>query len=398
MGAIIMSMTRIVTACALLLVLLLPAPVPAKDFSFQDIKTNKYNRYLDIYDYLLPSLVFLYLMDMRSDSHDRAIEKVVEFVNFYSTPSMFQQYEGLGSDSVGVRNLSLMLASGNMFCSEQAYLGAQALQPIFQKLAYRDVRHHTFFEVARDDHWYIVDPMFDMRIRNRQGQIASFEDIQSYLAGDREALQLPDEPSPRTKTYLALFPEKVFTAVRHPFGGHIEMPRSVLMGLNPNFDAKVLEEFGPCSIEEERCWQYLQEQSNKILVQGLAAKDPVRFVQQVQDFFLDAIASELEQGISDLKGFNPDMYRARQLQLFGRHEQALEILEQLEQTEQVKFYAAQCYFLGKDEELFVELAEALKENIFYRYMYHQLTGSWLLKSDPETMPSFGYRLMDSDLR
>ena len=273
-----------------------------------------------------------------------------------------------------------------------------ALQPIFTKLAYRDVRNHTFFEVAQGNHWYIIDPMFDMRIRNGQGRIASFEDIQRYLGGDRKALQLSAEPSPRTKTYLELFAEEVSTPVRHPFGGHVEASRSCLIGIDPKADAIVQKEDGPCSIEQERCWQYLQKVSNKILIKGIKAKDQVRFVWEVQDFFLKAISMELQQGISDLEGFNPDMYLARQLQFFGRHDPALRIFEHLEQTAQVKFYTAQSHFLKKDKDRFVQLADALKENIFYRYMYRQLTGSWLLESDAETMISFGYRLVDYDLR
>ena len=94
-------MMRNIAVYAFIIALLLPVPAVSGEFSLQDIKTTKHNRYIDIYDYVLPHLITLSLVDMRSGNRDLAVEKVVRFINFYSTPSMFQQYEGLGSDSVG---------------------------------------------------------------------------------------------------------------------------------------------------------------------------------------------------------------------------------------------------------------------------------------------------------
>ena len=215
------------------------------DIRFNDIYHPKL-----IYDALLPIL----LRHKVTNPHDpdiRQIETLVRHINFYATPGRYQRFDGLGTNGMNFENASLMLASGNMLCSEQSTIVIQAFASSF-KQSRLDVVGHTNGELFVDNRWIIIDPMFDMRIKNRNALPASMNDIKAYLAGDETALRLPKKLLPRTKQYLALYQKENFRVApdaprKTHFGNRRTVPllqKNVNLGIHPEKMIQALKQHG----------------------------------------------------------------------------------------------------------------------------------------------------------
>ncbi len=380
----------------------LSSSAAAEGLSYGSFKLNtllftKINNAFRVYDFVFPTLVRFSIINDK-DSAKTKIIKTVKFINFYSTPGRYTRYKGLGSGGPWWKNGSLMLSSGNLLCSEQASLATLILKTDFKYFALRDVTHHTFFEAFNNNHWSILDPMFDNRIRNKEGRIVSFDDIQAYLKGEKGALKLPKHISARTKFYLGLFRKETYKPIRMAFGQHIVFPSenlNLFVGMGINEFLYLLKSHN-LGLNSKVSYPYLVYVRNNIIkiLQNTPQKRRKTLIYKIQDYFFEKMALE------SMKGWLPpqldSIYTARNYQFLGRYTYALNIFNSLKQTRQILFYTAQIYFKTKNRKKFNNLARRLKTNIYYRYMYWLLNKQYLLKSDPKTFDNFKYRLVDYD--
>jgi len=359
---------------------------------------NKVNTTKDAYDYILPTLM-RYAIVEPSDNIQVQIEKMVKHINFYSTPGMFERYNGLGTKALFQDNSSNMLKSGNLFCSEQAIVAALAF---FQEhnIARRDVNHHTFFEILTSkNHWTIVDPYTDMRIKNKNGEIASFLDIQKYIDGDKSVLKLPKNVSPRIEQYLKLFDEKLWkkqvlqNGLRTTtFGEQKRYSIGKKKYINKSYDFVYNDFLTSKSIDlnktrsSEYFADYILANINSSFINK---KNKKALSNTLQDIFLNGIFENRVINSLELPTNFYTIYIARQYQLLNRYEKALSVYNQIvDKNAQILFYISQIYFKTGKKVEFLKLSSSLKHNIYYRMMYYKLIGSYLQTSDEE---EFKYR-------
>jgi len=354
---------------------------------------NKMNTIKDAYDYILPILI-RYTIVESTDSIQVQIEKMVKHINFYSTPGMFERYNGLGTQALFQDNSSNMLKSGNLFCSEQAVAVALAFFQDFN-IARRDVRHHTFFEIlTNDNHWTIVDPYTDMRIKNRNGEIASFQDIQQYISGKKNVLKLPKKLTPRVEQYLKLFDEKLWEKQIPQeklrittFGEQKQYSIGTKKYINKSYDY-VYKNFlfeKNIDLNITRSPEYLADYILANINYSLnIVKNKKALSSSLQDIFLKGISnSELKTNIDSTATLRT-VYVARQYQLLNRYEKALSLFNKIDNKDaQILFYISQIYFKIGQKDKFLKLSNSLKNNIYYRMMYYKLIGSYLKSSDKE---------------
>jgi len=354
---------------------------------------NKVNTTKDAYDYILPTLM-RYAIVEPNDNIQVQIEKMVKHINFYSTPGMFERYNGLGTKALFQDNSSNMLKSGNLFCSEQAIVAVLAF---FQEynIARRDVNHHTFFEILTGNkHWTIVDPYTDMRIKNKNGEIASFLDIQKYIDGDKNILELPKNVSPRIEQYLKLFDEKLWKKQvpqeilrTTTFGEQKQYAMGTKKYINKSYDYVYKDFITNKNIDLNRTRSpeyfadYIQANINFSLIHSKSKKT---LSSNLQDIFLKGIFEKRVISNLDLPSNFYTIYIARQYQLLNRYEKALSVYNQIvDKNAQILFYISQIYFKTGKKVEFMKLSSSLKHNIYYRMMYYKLTGTYLLASDEE---------------
>jgi len=352
---------------------------------------NKVNTIKDAYDYILPTLM-RYAIVEPSDNIQVQIEKMVKHINFYSTPGMFERYNGLGTKALFQDNSSNMLKSGNLFCSEQAVVVALSFFQDFN-IARRDVSHHTFFEIlTSDNRWTIVDPYTDMRIKNRDGKIASFQDIQQYINGKKDALKLPKNLSHRVKQYLKLFDEKLWKKQIPQeklrittFAEQKQYSIGPKKYINKSYDY-VYKDFylnKNIDLNMTRSPEYLADYILANINYSLKrVKNKKALSNSLQDIFLKGILNnQLKTNI----GFTVNsraIYIARQYQLLNRYEKALSLFNKIDNKDaQILFYISQIYFKIADKDKFLKLSNSLKDNIYYRMMYYKLIGTYLMPSD-----------------
>lgn len=386
---------------ALLIVLCFVGPHvahAAKGFSLADVRATQANTNYEIYDFILPALISAVIFEAKDAPAER-LEKAVAFVNFYSTPGDYESCPGLGTDIPWDRNASLKLRSGNIYCSEQSSLATLILGPLFPLQALRDVRAHTFHEVLFKDRWAIVDPMFDMRIKNGKGEPASFKDIQAYLAGNSTALRLPNKTLDRTQRYLDRFRKENYVKVRHKFEGHLKAPRvnwSQGVGLPVATAIEQLKANGQ-DVETQDSPAYLRYIRNNIVTALSFNKDPKAAAYLFQDYFFHRIAKDISAKVHTQPALDL-IYFARNYQVLGRYDKAMKVYQALEQTPQIAFYKAQIHFMRKDKDALLSLREALQDNRFYKWMVWKLTGKHFAEGDHEILSRFDYRLYTDEVQ
>jgi hypothetical protein len=345
---------------------------------------------MEVYDMVLPVLTKYYLL--RQDTGGTLLEKTIDYVNFYATPGNFTKISGLGSGGKSfLDNISLMFTSGNLYCSEQASFASMLLN-MDVHIRSTDVVGHTFFEAKQNGHWSIVDPMYDMKIKNKNGSIASFDDMAAYVGGDKSVLQLPERISNRTLSYLQKFNSTRFTVSgqgrKTTFGEHHYFLK---------FDCT------PCAGQSYEAFMETQYKTyknvNRLFFKNKAfiyyscrldsdlskGKNSLKDVYAVQDEFMKRIEKSYDGP------FPWDVYKARQLQFLGRYAEARSIMEKLPKATDVQFYLSQIYYKQKDKDAFASLENALRSDIYYRYMYYQLMGSFLDANDSIAFSNFDYR-------
>lgn len=254
------------------------------------------------------------------------------------------------------------------------------VEPYAAGLALRDVQNHTFHELFMDGEWRIVDPYADNRLRNKKGESATFDDIQNYLTGKPDALQLPEVPQPRTTAYLSRFKKENYKRIRHNFGSNLAMkmlPYSFGLGIPANAAVKLLRQKRLLN-NTQISMAYLTYVRNNIRATILSSSDPKGKAAEIQDWFLQNIMLEKPYTISTPPEVD-EQYTARQKQLFGRTREALKLFGKLPQNEDILFYEAQCYFRLNDIKKFNSLAETLDKNRFYSAMYYRLNGKFFKK-------------------
>lgn len=358
-----------------------------------DIHFNKIYTPKIVYDSVLPFLLRYKLTDSNDDIYTQ-LDKIIRHINFYATPGKYQRYKGLGTDKTNFYNSSLMMASGNMLCSEQATLAAQAFSDQYRQ-SRLDLVGHTNGELFIDNRWVIVDPMFDMRIANHQGLPATFNEMVGYIEGNRSRLDLPEQLLPRTKSYLSLYKKERFklspTAPRKTFfGNRLESPKlqtGINIGVHP---VKFIQALRQNNIDIDKTFtpHYLALYIMPNIIHLLqTSPDPKKKADFIQDIFLEKIGKE-QVGLEE---YGTALYLARQYQIMQRYDKALVILDTLSQSEQVKFYKAQIFFMRKDKKAFSSLSKDLRENEFYRFMHYQLFGSFLDKGDQSVFANFPYK-------
>lgn len=376
---------------ATIFVLLFCPAQAAAEFALEDIETTRGNRYFDIYDYSLPSLISVILLGPK-DPGVRKLHRVVSYVNYHSTPARYTRYMGLGSGGFWDQNASIMLCSGNLFCSEQSSLASMILEPYFPQKAVHDIANHTFHDILMKGRWVILDPMFDMRILNGLGRPATFTDVEIYHAGDDGALRLPEDPLPRTLDYLSAYKKNNYKKIRHPYGERLVYPPAPFdLFLNKDLTEfkDFLSERGE-PLNEKFNPNYLLYLRNQIRKLAATAADPRAETWKIQDFFLERIRGEAQKGEApEITGSR--LYEARNKQLLGRFREALAIYEELEQTEPIRLFQAQIHCLNGNEKAFDSLSEWLADNPYYRHMHYLVHGRYLRHDDAEFFRNFRYR-------
>ncbi len=364
-------------------------------FNLENIRFSKYNNAYDIYDFIFPILV-RYTIIKDNFSNQQKIITTIKFINFYSTPGRYKDFNGLGTGAPWWRNGSLMLSSGNLLCSEQSSLATLILKPDFNFFALRDVTRHTFHEVKIGNRWEIIDPLFDNRILNNKNLLVTFNDIQEYLNGNKKILKLPLNPSTRTKKYLSLFKKETYKPVRMKFGQHIVFrPEDInrFIGIPVNSFIKILKRYN-FDINKKLCYPYLAYIRNNINYILAKSKNRKKMIKLIQDFFFSKFPIQINKGwiSSDID----TLYKARNYQFLEIFSKALNIYKNLAQKEQILFYKSQIYFKLKDTKNFNMLKDKLRKNIYYRYMYWLLNKKYLNKDDFIAFDKFSFKLVDYD--
>ena len=391
-------MRRLLLAATAACLLLAGTNGARADFRLDDMAAPLANNYFHSYDFVLPILIGAVIVapDM---SDARKIDTVARWVNLHSTPAIFGRAKGLGSDAPWYRNASLMLRTGNLYCTEQSYLAAMILEPYFPVKAVRDVMNHSFIELALRDRWVILDPMCDMRIKNGRGEPASFEDVQAWLAGDATALRLPPQPLPRTLHYLDRFRRENYTPLHHAFGDHNPIRYPLIaydryVGMPVSQVLASLKRNG-WDLDRKYCLPYMEYLRNNILALIRRAPDPAAEARRIQDWFHARIRENFYK-----KNYPMELdalYYARMLQMLGRFDQALAALGELEPGPDVAFYTAQIRYVQHDAEAFNALSVRLADNAFYRMLFFELNGRHLLPGDEESFRDTFFRLQSDDL-
>ncbi len=364
-------------------------------FNLENIKFSKYNNAYDIYDFIFPILLRNTIIKDNFSNQQKVIT-TIKFVNFYSTPGRYKDFNGLGTGAPWWRNSSLMLSSGNLLCSEQSSLATLILKPDFKFFALRDVTNHTFHEVKIGERWEIIDPLYDNRILDNKNLLVTFNEIQDYLNGNKKILKLPLNPSTRTKKYLSLFKKETYKPVRMKFGQHIVFrPENInrFIGIPVDSFIKILKKYN-FDINKKLCYPYLAYIRNNINYILSKSKNRKKLINTIQDFFFSKFSKQLIKGwiSSDVD----ILYEARNYQFLGRFNKALKIYTDLPQTEQILFYKSQIYFKLKDTKNFNMLKDKLRKNIYYRYMYWLLNKKFLNKGDSKAFDKFPFKLVDYD--
>lgn len=354
-----------------------------------DFPLGRHKTYFEFYDVALPALVSALVVKPEMNLGER-IDAAVSYVNFFATPNRFEKLPGLGSGAPWHQGASLMLKSGNMLCSEQSSLAALLLEPHHPAYAIRDVAAHTFHEVFAEGKWRIVDPMFDVRLKAASGEPIAFEDVQAFLAGNRDAIRLPNPHLPRMDRWTGLFKREAYVRVRHDFGENIPLNKDRFYGpALPSDPAKVAEKLKAANIDVAQKASPLYPLLIRNALYQTVAKspDPAGTAAAIQDRFFTLIESE--RGYLD--GVD-ELWFARNLLVLGRAKEALTRLDGLEKSELALFSKAQAYAILGDRAKFAALAPELSENIFYAYLHWQLTGKALLPGDPERFKGFDFKL------
>ncbi|MBG0778123.1 MAG: hypothetical protein H0S85_16990 [Desulfovibrionaceae bacterium] len=329
------------------------------------------------------------------------VRRAVEVVNFFATPGMYERYYGLGTPgpdgqtALNSDNMGLLLAGGNMLCSEQGFAAALLFSDA-QPIARTDVVAHTFAEVADGTRWLLVDPMFNRHLRRADGRYAGSDDLIAYADGDAGRLALAEPLLPRTRDYLALFDRDNFD---DGAGEAADAPRATRFGLRAMLPAPrctgaedaTFAAYREAYLAAERPMPGIGSEADLYVAYlrcnfgRLADTAPRNRLLRLQDNFLKIMAPRWD-------GAMPwDFYRARQYMLLGRMRKALEVLETLEPTRRVLYSRALAFFALNRREEFTALAPQLKANPFYRDLYYRLTGDYLLPKDQAFFAAFAFR-------
>jgi len=322
------------------------------------------------------------------------LDAVSRHINFYATPGKYERFKGLGTDAPNFFNASLMMASGNMLCSEQATLAVQAFSHQY-KQSRLDLVGHTNGELFINGRWVIVDPMFDMHIKNRDGLPASFDEIQRYLQGDRSILRLPKKLLLRTQKYLDLYKKERFkaspTAPRKTyFGNRFTSPTfrsDINIGVSPEKIVQALKEIG-IDFDKTFTPHYLALYVMPNIIYLLEnSEDPA----QKADFIQDVLLEKIQNDPSTKIPFSQKLFLARQYQILNRFDKAMALYNKMKQTERVKFYKAQIYFQRGEKKAFKSLRRYLGNDLYYKYMYFKLFNRFLEETDKELLENFAFR-------
>lgn len=378
---------RILCSTLLACLTFIPAAY-AKGFDFNELYANQANPYYRTYDFIFPALASAMYIKPDMTSTEK-LDAALDFVTFYSTPSKFDRYQGLGTGMNWKEGATVLMRSGNLLCSEQSSLAAMMLRPYVNGVVVRDAQSHTFHEVVLDGRQVIVDPYADNHLRNGQDLPVTFQDVQRWLNGDTDALQLPSPLSARLKRYLSLFRSDNYNSPRQPFGQTfaIEDPGYDFMVGLPVQSALYSFKQRRMNINDPNFSGYRYYVRNNVYAYLKSRGFTSQAIWNVQDFFFSLLKRDVERGA--LKAELADnLFFARGYQLLGRYDMALEIFRQLPQSDMVDFFMAQCLFKMNDMAAFKKLSGTLESNAYYRVMYYQLTGDFLKESDPATFDTF----------
>lgn len=375
-----------------LLLFLLFASLAYGRFEF-DIRYNAYYTPQLVYDILLPYLMRFKITDKNDDDYTR-LEKMIRHINFYATPGKYEKFDGLGTNGSNFHNASLMMAAGDMACSEQATLAVQAFADKFEQ-SRLDVVGHTLGELRIGNRWVLVDPMFDLRIKNKEGLPASFGDILHYVQGDPASLRLPQHLLPRTEHYLARYKKERFIAAPNAprktfFGNRHTSPKQqtkINIGLNPDVFINAMRQQG---IDFNR--EFTPHYPSLYIIPNILyileqSKNPKAQADLIQDRLLEAIRRDFPKSIT----LAPELYFARQYQIMQRYDKALTLYDRMEQTERIKFYKAQIFFKTNNKPAFAAYRKELGEDTYYKYMYYKLFGRFLYKTDKKLLEEFKFK-------
>lgn len=371
--------------------LLFPSLATAKGFDFNELYANKANPYYRLYDFIFPALASARYV--KPDMHPvEKLDAALNFVTFHSTPGQFARYQGLGTGMGWKEGATVLMRSGNLLCSEQSSLAAMMLRPHFPNVAIRDVQSHTFHEVEINGRKVIVDPYADNHLRTIDNSPVTFDDIQKWLNGDSDRLRLPHPLTARLKGYLDRFRSENYNSPRLPFGKTMAIPDpgyQFMVGMPVNVALYSFKQRGH-NIHDPAFDGYRYYVRNNVYDYLQSKGFSEQAIWNVQDFFFSLLRQDVQRGAlrADLAD---DLYFARGYQMLGRYNEALKVYRNMTPSHQVDFFMAQCHFKLGDHTAFLDLADSLGSNIFYRVMYYRLTGEYLRDTDPKTFDALLYR-------
>ncbi len=381
---------------------LLGSSLSYKEFRLQDVRFTKFNNPYNIYNVALPLLMRACLFNVTTQPEQKVL-LTVKKVNHLSLPSVYETNNTFLWDSQNFEHvhsrklwetLSLLLRTGNMHCSDQAALAAKILGPDFELFRIRNVLGHTFEEILHDSRWIILDPQYDMRFRNKDGRLATFEDVRAYWDDD-ESLRIPEPLTNRTKIYLDKFRTDVEARKKPDF---YKPKWAELQRLDYYLGHSVKEmtglmELGGADIQARFVVEYLAFVRANVFAILENSPNPCETAAEVQDFFLSAIQAEYcPKYAEDFDG----IFMARNYQALGRFDKALAELEKLPRTNQVELFTSQVLAEMGDAKAHAALAGALRNNTFYCYDAWRLSGEFVNPDDPERFKNFEFRCFDLD--
>ncbi|NDV25429.1 transglutaminase domain-containing protein [Desulfovibrio sp. JC010] len=346
-------------------------------FYSEELISTEQNSFYDIYDFILPALISAVTIKPTATDAQK-IDRVADYVNFYSTPGFNKRMSGLGTNDGWRFGAAVMLYSGNILCSEQSALAVTILDYYFPLIRFRNVKSHTYHELFHGGRWLIVDPYTNMHLHDSKGRIASEKDIQDWLAGDNSALAAWDKNTIKTLKYLDLFKADF----SETFGETYKMDNysyDDFVGMN-------LDEFlRKTEVDKEylktrRSLLYLLYIRNNFHQYIIASDSPAQAAYDIQDYLFSKIREDRAKGITR-KGINYDQLFARGYQLLGDYDRAITEYKKLAPSAETALFMAQCYFKQNRTEKFNSLRKKLRDNIFYRHMYLQLNHKELLDGD-----------------
>lgn len=342
-----------------------------------------------MYDFLYPVLVSATLLNKDMTDQER-VEHAVNFVNFYSTPHLYERHKGLGTGDGWRFGSTIMLKSGNLLCSEQSALAAIILDVYYPLFRFRNIRNHTYHETRVNNRWVIIDPYANFKLKNKDNKPASYNDIQAYLKGEAK-LEIQNAIIPDDlKRYLQLY--KYSNSTKDNFDKTYPInyySYSEYRGWSIEDILEQIKKDGR-NLSKKRNLSYLLYIRNNVAGYIYSQKNTKLASYNIQDYFFSLIKKSLTSG-KIVNATIDNVYFARGYQTLGRYKKALAAYNKTPESERINFYKSQCYFKLKDKMNFNKYKDELKGNPFYRDMYYRLNNKYLYTSDKDFFEKFIHR-------